>query len=254
MLVATGEWLIIYFLLALNIGFYGRVSTLSVYSGIIDVNNQESRWIKFRNEALRLFCLMDAFGLADTNKTWKKCKFIQFTLIVVSGILFVALWPVTRSGLLWFMGVVQLFYYASNVLLTTKPRGLHYLWRSDMVALELADDIDHDGKEDFTELKGTSIDAKKLKDEVISRKKSLGRHAEQMTLNKHQLRQLMGRHTTKINILKNFNEYEEDDDEDSNANNGAADARSGLLQDVDNEERALIAGAEDKKGNGMVYR
>ena len=73
MLIAVAAWLIVYFFLSVSVGVYGRISTLSVYSGMIDETDQQSRCARLRNELLRFFCLMDAFGLEDTNKTWKKC-------------------------------------------------------------------------------------------------------------------------------------------------------------------------------------
>ena len=173
-------WLFIYFWSSILIGLYGRISTL----GLNDEEN-ESEWKKFRRAFLRFFCLMDAFGLADTNKTWSRCKFVQFTLIFMSGIIFVTMVPIKGSGLLAFMGVVQLMYYGTNVLLNTKPRGLYYLWKSDMVALEFKEDM---------------------------RQKS---HVADMAhLSKKQLRKLASKDISSLDVFSEEEEEEDDQKED----------------------------------------
>ena len=63
-------------------------------------------------------------------------------MTVGSGVILCISWFVFASGLLRFLGVVQLLYYASTVVLTAKPRGVLYLWTADMVALELSDGLE----------------------------------------------------------------------------------------------------------------
>ena len=67
---------------------------------------------------------------------------MELALNVGSGLILCMSWFLVESGLLRFLGVVQISYYISNVVLTTKPNGIYYLWTSDMVALELSDGLE----------------------------------------------------------------------------------------------------------------
>eukprot|EP01084_Bolivina_argentea_P245333 410774_1 len=208
MLIATAIWLMIYFFISVGIGLYGRISTLSVYSGIIDEENRENKCNRKCNEMLRFFCLLDAFGLEDTHTYWKRCKFIQLTIILLSGIIFVLIWPATQNGLLWFIGVIQIFYYGTNIILTSKPRGIHFLWKSNMIALELVTDVDGDGKEDYTEFKGTN---QQIPMHIRAKTGNKSHAADMAHLNADQLKKLMGRHSTKRQIFKNLSGAKYDD-------------------------------------------
>eukprot|EP01084_Bolivina_argentea_P036179 66974_1 len=141
MLIAMMLWLFIYFwLLAVIPAFYGKFSTIFIFNDVImndNDDNENTTFNQIKQTILRVFCLMDAFGLEETNKCWKIYKIVYCSLLLTTGISLIIISPFISNALLVFIGIVNLLYYAMNILLNNKPRGIHYLWQCDMKALEL---------------------------------------------------------------------------------------------------------------------
>eukprot|EP01083_Nonionella_stella_P003498 10049_1 len=154
--IAMTVWLIRYLISCISFGLYGRISTLFVYPGQIHGNDADGdareslRCNQCGNAMSRFFCLSDSFGFKDTHKIWTNCKFIQLTIIALSGVILMCIWWVYCNGLLWFMGVIQILYYVFNILLPTKLHGVHYLWQCNEIQLQLSDDSDKMTHEDET--------------------------------------------------------------------------------------------------------
>ncbi len=68
---------------------------------------------------------------------WINYKIIIYSLFVFSGILCIIIGAAIQNGLIQFVGIINLLYYGVQLLLNCKVRGIHYLWRADMVSLEL---------------------------------------------------------------------------------------------------------------------
>eukprot|EP01084_Bolivina_argentea_P204209 348712_1 len=138
--ISMSCWLFIYCIISMTSSLCARISTLFMFDATLNSDDKSTQNIKRKNSFLRLFCLMDAFGIKDENIIWKKYKIITYSIFFVGGILLIIIGSIISNGLVWFIGVIDICYYCINILLTTKPRGIYYLWTADMLALEL----DHD--------------------------------------------------------------------------------------------------------------
>eukprot|EP01084_Bolivina_argentea_P107782 192672_1 len=139
-LLAMTSWLCLYFCLSIIAAIYGRIATLSVYNEILDAKTPKANDInkqQKKNAFLRLFCLIDVFGIKDKHINWINYKIIIYSLFVFSGILCIIIGAAIQNGLIQFVGIINLLYYGVQLLLNCKVRGIHYLWRADMVSLEL---------------------------------------------------------------------------------------------------------------------
>eukprot|EP01084_Bolivina_argentea_P259663 438197_1 len=150
--IAMAAWLFIYICVAILFSLYGRIATLFVYDDILNTDTNKSR--KRKNSFLRFFCLMDAFLIKDTNKIWKHFKMFMFSSFVISGVIFIIISVITSVGILWYIGLIEILYYAINVLLTCKPRGMYFLWKTDMISLELQqhEQIEHSNQRNSARL------------------------------------------------------------------------------------------------------
>eukprot|EP01083_Nonionella_stella_P129437 392768_1 len=178
-------WFIIFFMWEAVFGLFGRLSSLAVYSDINDGDKASAsaktlKRIRTCREVMRLLCLLDAFGLSDTSRAWKRCKIASILFILIFGILLVLIGVVMESGLVWFVGSVFLVYYAANLMLTAKPSGIRHLWKGNVIALEF--DLD------MRERTNTTADLAALNIPALS-------HAAGMThLKERHLKRLLSRH------------------------------------------------------------
>eukprot|EP01083_Nonionella_stella_P219963 787446_1 len=149
-LIAMLIWMLLYFILAIGSGIYGLSSTLPVFNEVLDDQLQDDeksdeKWPKLKRSLWRVFCLMDAFMIKDRHNCWKQYKFTIYVLLGASGLLCWIIGSAVGNGLVRFVGIINTLYYMTQVLLICKIRGIHYLWRSDMVSLELKNWwIEHD--------------------------------------------------------------------------------------------------------------
>eukprot|EP01083_Nonionella_stella_P082022 226316_1 len=130
-------WFVIYCLISIAVSAYVRISTLFQFDAMLNHDAEKTESVKRNNSLLRLFCLMDAFGVKETSKAWTHFKIIWYTLCVLGSLVCFCVSGVLDNGILWFVGAIGMIFYILNVLLTTKPRGIYFLWRTDLAALEL---------------------------------------------------------------------------------------------------------------------
>ena len=50
--------------------------------------------------ALRFFCLLDAFSLSDTHIAWKRCKVLSITIILSAGFILIIIGGICLGKLL----------------------------------------------------------------------------------------------------------------------------------------------------------
>eukprot|EP01083_Nonionella_stella_P072032 193942_1 len=132
--IATAEWMTIYVCLCVGSGIYGIVRTFPVFTDVLNEERDDHRHVCFR-----IFCLKDAFMVRDRNICWRNWKLMVYLLLCVSGVLCTIIGCAIQNGLVRFVGLTNMMYYVVQVLIIGKVRGLHCLWKADMVSMELKD-------------------------------------------------------------------------------------------------------------------
>ena len=127
LVLSASSWLLVFVLFSIGIGIYGRFSTADVMDDTIEYKEGElNQMEESMMRCLRLFCLMDSFGIKDKNRCWRRFKIAVLSMTAVCGVILLILYAILGDGSLWFSGLSHMYRVCKS---SFPERGWWYLQR-----------------------------------------------------------------------------------------------------------------------------
>ena len=106
LVLSASSWLLVFVFFSIGTGIYGRFSTADIMDDTVEYEEGElNKMEKSKLRCLRLFCLMDSFGIKDKHRCWRRFKMAVLSVAGVCGLILLILYAILGDGLLWFSGL-----------------------------------------------------------------------------------------------------------------------------------------------------